>query len=490
MGLFDYFFGSRAASISDPDQLRQALFEAALSGNQRQLERLCGANREAIVNHFPAWQKVPESLRTDPPAMQRYVQGMVAIAEVFANRLGTPTLLQRLMGTSESNPLIRWQDQLTQARQLMSELRYAEARDLLTDLLIDVRGLQGSGVDSYLPITLGCLGECYFQTREAEKAIPHLEEALRLCQKTGDGEGVVAYVGSLYEVQRYLGQPEPAARYAEQLADALEKQGQPVDATRYRKQAAIVRAGEPLNRVVAIVDNVRQELAEVTEVEGKHIQFVFERNRLTLRPAVEHARRGEERGSAGRYEEALAAFREAAQADPFDPHARYQEGFTLLQLRRYAEAVECYQATEALAPGWFHSHSDLWLAEQLALGKVDHATLVGLHVLEDGPQPPTEKAHLAEQLLARVPDLAPLHLLHGKNLASLGRRAEARAAYREGLECAEEPDVKTRLLVELGVLVDDLSERTALLQQAATLSGNLVAAATAVLALKVGPSTR
>src|SRR5262249_4905055 len=152
-------------------------------------------------------------------------------------------------------------------------------------------------------------------------------------------EGIVAYNGNLYEVYRYLGQVEPAAAYAERLASALEQQGRPAEASRYRRQAAIVRAGEPLNRVVAVVDGVRHEIDEVDPVQNKRIRFVFERNRTTLRPAEVLATKGGEVGAAGRHEEALAHFRDAAQADPFDPHCRYLEGFALLHLQRYVEGV-------------------------------------------------------------------------------------------------------------------------------------------------------
>src|SRR5438045_8182611 len=48
---------------------------------------------------------------------------------------------------------------------------------------IDARGLRGSGADSYLPITLGYLGECYFQGREADKALGPLGQALELCRQ-------------------------------------------------------------------------------------------------------------------------------------------------------------------------------------------------------------------------------------------------------------------------------------------------------------------
>src|SRR5262249_39210277 len=149
-------------------------------------------------------------------------------------------LMQRLIGTEQNNPLLRWQEGLRRADEMMADLRYPEARELLSDLLIDARNLQGSGVETYLPITLGRLGECYFQNREADKAQAPLERAPLWCGQQADAEGGGASLGSLYEAHRSLGQAEPAAANAGRLADALDQQGRKDDARRYRKQSEIV----------------------------------------------------------------------------------------------------------------------------------------------------------------------------------------------------------------------------------------------------------
>jgi tetratricopeptide (TPR) repeat protein len=200
-------------------------------------------------------------------------------------------------------------------------------------------------------------------------------------------------------------------------------------------------------------------------------------------PAVELTKRGEKLAVAGKHEDALATFREAGKPDQFDPQSRYLEAFTLLHLGRFSKAIEAYQIVEQLAPGWFHCRTDLWLAEQLAAGRVNQGTFLALHILEDGPQSPEEKYRLVQQVLASNPDLAPLHLVRGKALSRLGRVEEAREAFRRGLACAAEPDIKTRLLLELSVLTDEPQVRTRLLREALSLAGNLVAAAMAQAAL-------
>ncbi len=482
MGLFD-LFRRRPAEPVEPDHLRELLFGAAAAGDARGLRRLCRDHRDVIVRHFPDWQKVPEPLREDRPALERYFQGLVAVAQTFADGLRDPSLMQLLTGPPGANPLVQWEEKLQQARGRMDELDYHGAAGLLCDLLIDVRKLKGSGVDHHLPVTLGHLGECYFQQADADRAVPHLEQALRLCEQSGDAGGVAAYLNNLYEVHRYAGRPAPAADHAERLAATLAAGGDAHQAARYRRQAEIVRAGEPLNRIIAVLDDRPYELDEVPARQDLHVRFVFQRNRPSLRPAQVHAERGNQLAGEGNFDDALGAFRAAAQADPYDPHPPYLAGDALLHLRRYAEAVESYEAAEERAPGWFRCRADLGLARQLLLGRAGHEVFLAVRALEDGKEPPKERVRLAERALAAAPGVALLHLLHGKNLAALGRRGEAAAAYRSGLDRADEASVRTRLLVELGVLLEDARERSALLREARDLNGDLVAGASAHVAL-------
>jgi tetratricopeptide (TPR) repeat protein len=489
MNWFRGLFGPKLPEIENPEQLREHLFAAVRGGDRRLLAALCREHRDAILARFPDWQRLPEPLRGDRARIEHYMQGLVGVAEFFANALGRPELLQRLIGTEESNPILKWQKRLQQAEALMGELRYREAAGLLADLLIDLRNQQGSAVDRYVPIAHGQLAACYFHGGESEKALPPMQNALALCEQHGDAEGVSAYLNGLYEVHRYLGQPEQAATTAERFAEVLAAGGQGAEAERWRKQARLVRAGEPLNRVVAVIEGRRFELDEAAlpGAEGR-VQFVFERNRPTLRPAEVLGERGERLAAAGNFDEALAVFREAAAADRFAPHPHYLEGLTLLHLMRPGEAVAAYETTEALAPGWFNCRADGWLARQLALGNLDQRAFLAVGALEDGPQPPAEKVRLAEQALAIFPDLAPLHLFHGKNLAALRRRDEARAAFRKGLACRNEPDVRSRLLVQLALVEDSTEEKNRLLREACDPRGHLIAQATAVLWLRSRPA--
>ncbi len=474
----------------DSDRIRAALIDAASSGDHRRLAELCAAHQVTIRRDFSAWTRVPAEVRAHPAAVQQYAGALVGVAHFFATQLGDPTLLDMMRGPQESNPVVAWQRALGQARELMGELLYGEARQVLSSALAEARGLEGSAVDSYLPVTYGMLGDCCFQLGDATTALDATATALVLCEEQGDQAGVLAYRANLFEIHRYLGQAEAAAIAAERYADVLMTAGQARQAAAWQRHAQLVRSGEPLNRVVVVIDGEQHELHDVPGVGEQRVQFVFQRNRITLEPARRRTADGEQLGGQGRHAEAVESFQEAARLDPFDPHSRYLSGLALLHLGRYTEATAEYEATERLAPGWFHCRADLWMARELARGALGHDLFRVVYQLEDAPVPPQEKARMAEAALRMAPRLAPLHLFHGQSLHALGATAAAETAYRNGLACAAEPDIRSRLLVNLGIASRSAPERAALLTEAAeTVDGNLIAAAMATVALRAaGPA--
>jgi tetratricopeptide (TPR) repeat protein len=486
MSFFGRLFGAKAAKALDPVELREQLFDAAAEGGGA-LEKLCRSHREAIPSAYATWTTVPVEIRSDQRAVHRYMTGMIAVGQCFAEQFGDPSLMQRLMPPGKANPLARWQEQLAEARELMAGAAYTEAEPLLAAAVDAARGLTGTGVDRLLPQTLGALGECLFQQGQSERALAPMTQALALCREQGDADGVRAYLGNLYEVSRYLGNGEAAASNAESLASLLESAGDTSGASRYRHRAALARSGEPLNRVLAVFDGREYEVTELPEaaLEGRQsVKFVFERNRLTLRPALELTRKAEALAVEGEYERALTTFRAAAAADLHDPGAHFLTGLTLLHLKRPAEAVASYDACEARAPGWYVCRADRWLAQQIAVGRYDLGAFLALNALES-ERSASEKEACARQSLERYPDLAGLHLELGKALSGLDRAEAAKSAYREGLRYAEDPDTRTRLLVALAALSSESeAERQQLLLQAVDLRGNLVSAAQASFLLR------
>ncbi|MEO5729185.1 MAG: tetratricopeptide repeat protein [Byssovorax sp.] len=483
MGFFDSLFGSKKPL--SPEQLRELLFDAVAAGDATSLAKECAAHEAMVLEHFPTWTTVPASFRSEPDALAWYGQGLIAVARHFAASRGNSELLASLLGAPEDNPLNRWESALEQAAKLMGECRYDEAAPRLRAALSSGERLQGPGVDSYLPVTLGRLGECLFHTGDAEGAVAPTERALALCVAQRDHDGVVAYLGNLAEIHRYRGDAGAAASCLDRLAGERERLGQSREAASHRRHAALIRAGEPRCRVMAQVDGEPVEVADLPRINGK-IRFVFARDRIALGPSVLATKLGEEAAQSGDYERALELFRKAMAADRFDPWPRYHEGLTLLHLRRYEEAIASYRATEELAPGFYHCRADRWLAERLAAGTIDHAMFSRLRALLDGNLPAAQISLLGLEALKHQ-ELGVLQLLLGGALVKLGRDEEAEAAYRRGLAIAEEPDVQTRLLVALAGRTGDSTEKVRLLHEAMDLGGNLVAAAMASVLLRASP---
>lgn len=471
------------------DALRERLF-AALAAGDAGFGGLCREHAATVLAEFPGWAVVPAAIRSDPAAVQRYVAGLVGIARFFAEELSERGPLDRLVAPPGGNPITDWHDQLGKASEWMEALEYTRARGLLENLVERARGLSGTAVVSYLPVTLGRLGECRFHQGETEAALGPTEEALALCEAHADLEGVVAYRRNLYEIHRYLGDAASATLAAEALAAALEKLGNGSEAGWYRKQGRWARAGEPENRVVVRVGGQRYELDELPDDLGPTsgtISFEFERNRITLRPAAELTRRAEQLGSEGEYDRALQMFRAAGRADLYDPQCRFLEGLTLGYLERHREALGSYDACETRAAGWYVCRADRWLAQQISDGRFDHGAFLVLRELEQASGSPPRKRAIATRALERYPDLPALYLELGRSLDATKERDAALSAFRSGLGRAPDPDTKTRLLLALGHTSLDRAERIDALTQALLLKGNLVSAAMAQVALTLGP---
>ena len=480
MGLFDRFFGRGAKAAPDsPEALRQRLFKVVHSGDNAALTRLCAEHEAAILEYFQSWLKVPEGMRKDQASLQRYGEGLVGLAQCMAETRNRPELLELMMGPPGGNPIVQWQETLGRANGLMNRLDFDGALQLLTPELERIRGLSGGHAESMKAMTFGQLATCHFQSGRPEMALPIFQQALELCRSVRDEEGVLAYLGSLFEAHRYLGQGAEAANVATEYAAALERRGQSERARRQRKIADIVRRGEPLNRVVAELGGVTFELDELpSRIEGG-LRFIFCRNRIALVRTEAMVERGRELGQKGRFEEALALFKEARRLDPHAPEPRYDGALTLLHLQRASEAVAWYDEAEALAPGWYHCRADRWLAAGIAAGEISHQAFMLLRMLESPDVSAEERVQLARRGSSDAAGVPEFQLHLGRLLASLGREDEAREALAAGLRQAEEPDIRSRLLVESAAWVPPSAERDRRLHEAMEPGGNLVAAAMA-----------
>jgi len=122
-----------------------------------------------------------------------------------------------------------------------------------------------------------------------------------------------------------------------------------------------------------------------------------------------------ELGDKGQYDEAIAAWKELAAANPEDTRIHNNLGAALALRGRYAEAIPEYEKALELNPQYHAIHNNLGRA-QLAAGRPDEAILS------------------FEKGLQYYPESAELHDHLGLALASKGRIAEAEAEFGKALE--------------------------------------------------------
>lgn len=494
MGLLDFLFGAKPAVIADPEKLKSELFNAVAAQDDRRLKALCAQNLDSIRAHFKKWSKIPEGDRNNPERIQWYGMGLTTVLSCIQHTLGREDIIPELIDLSDKNPLIRIQNQLRKSSELAQQIRFDEAIEILNSLLIDTRSLKGA--ESELAKIYGLLGQCCFHKGSALQALPHLQQAIELCRKTGDSEGLRIYLLVLFEAHRYTGDSGAAAnaltalsqfhkQESERSSDVAQVMADTRDSRRYANWKSVVLAGEPLNRVVV---RIKDEVREVDEIksfpESEKIQFEFCRNRPELLPATRLNDEGRQLGSAGKLDEAAGCFRSAAKADPFDPQSHYNLGNTLAMLEKYPQAVEAFAEAERLAPGWFLCRSDLWVAQQVSIGNLPHALLMAHRYAEDMPDAPAKKLKLLEDLAEKNVCDARLFLNIGLQHLEKNKMA-AEKAFRKGLEFKGDLDSRTRLALQLAlVLKTSDPEHAPCLEQAQENGGNLLAAATAKILLR------
>lgn len=461
------------------DEVRTQLFDAAAAKDETALATLCAQHEGVVLASFDAWRWVPPELNDDK--LSWYGSGLVAVARHFAEKRGKPELLQRMAPA----PDVEWEHKMAKVRELMDYDQYREAEAALRELMPLAEQLRGDDVKRCFPMTCTHLAECLFLQGDLERAAGFSERAAARCEADGDHEGVERCLSGLYEFQRYRADTDGAAATLERMAGALDRAQRTDEGAQWRRQAAIVRAGEPLCRVVAELDGKTMEVSDLP-VPTSSVRFVFKRNRFTLPQSIRATDAGVRAAQKGDLDAALGHFERAAGADAFNPWPKYHAALALLELRRYYAAVGRYRATEALAPGWHHCRSDLWMAEQLAAGLVDHEVFVIVRQLDNPQLSADQIVGLAKAGIERC-DLPILWLALGDGLKKLQQYGAAVAAFRRGLEDADEPDVRTRLLVAVAAMAAE-PERTRRLHEAITLAGNLVATAVATVMLASNPT--
>ena len=199
--------------MPEHDPLLERLLAA---GSMAQLEGVVAGDLEAVLTAFPDWATVPEPIRGDRQAIERYARRVLLVAQVLDAR-GYPGPLRALEGGGED---LRsgWRQMLARSQTLADAGRYADSVEVLTSLLSELDQMSGPAVDDLRPKVFGRLGSVWFLAGDAGQALVWTERALEACLASRDTEGIVAYRDNLQVMQAVhlpAVDPEAGARLLE-----------------------------------------------------------------------------------------------------------------------------------------------------------------------------------------------------------------------------------------------------------------------------------
>ncbi|MBX9686789.1 MAG: tetratricopeptide repeat protein [Candidatus Obscuribacterales bacterium] len=468
------------------DELRKELFDCIDRNHLTEFETLCLENEGEILASFASWKKAPEEVQTDKQAMQKYAYCLMVVASHFQKQRNHSELMTMLTGIDDSEYSRKWQEQLGYCKSLMQEqLNFADAIPVLESCLELASGVSGAGVDKFLPLTLGFLGECYFQTGKMDRAAEYVDRAFQCTSMQGDYESSIAYLSNLFEIYRYAGESQKAVEIAESIANRAYERGELVTASNWRHQARALSKGEALHRVVLRIADEIFELDEIPKVKGERVEFIFSRNRMELVLCTQKCYEGRDLAQSGDYDGALKALEEAKLLDKYSPQAYYLSGAIKLASRRYAEAIAELEKVEELCPGFESSRSDLWLAKELLQNNMEHDACLAVFEANNDAIPVEERLKVCRQLCEKYPNFGEAYWRIGKMLVESERPVEAMQAFKAGAERAVEPDVRSRLVRDQAILETDEAEKKKLFEQAIAFEkANVLAQAMSVYLLR------
>ena len=428
MGAFDWF--TRRQHTQPPTDLREALIAAASANNQRELLRLIDANRITIRDAFPEWTSVPETIRNNPDALQQYAQTMFRVATIF-EQSGDASLMTRLRG---DDPTVRWNAEIARAQSSIDQKRPTEAVTVLKTVLDGMAQMSGSIVDYYRPRALGRLGIALLQSGDAREAVKVTREALELCRRAGDEDGVQAYTRSLENMGTYQ---VPANDGTDSNVTVVyrDEHGRTLTFDELRVASGTVkwevRDGEP------VPADVKQ-----THDEGRAA------------------------GARGDYQTAASLFTKAAELAPTWPYPVYDLAFTQLMQHDFASALTNYRKTLELAPGgFFTAEVAVDTLTRESAGEFPNGLYEAFAMLEHMPR--EQRAAIASQLVERVPSFAPGWNEHANFVADPAQRLDA---IEKGLAARPDPITRGLLTIKKAITMSSLGNTAGavqLLQQVA-----------------------
>jgi tetratricopeptide (TPR) repeat protein len=410
MAISDWF--PSRSTLSRPDDLRAALFDALERKDYERAMRLINDNSDRIRSDFRSWTTPPESLGGNEDALSRYVNTLMTIARVF-EKSGDASLRIWLEGGGRDgpNPLTQWTEALEQAGQLTESGQAAEAVVLLRATLENIATTTGTGVSRYRARCLGSLGAALHKVGNTSEAVRVTREALEICRQAGDDEGVKAYTKNLTVIGSF------------EIADS--------------------RSGHRFNVVFQDSDG-RTLLPE--ELPGPTGRCTWQvRDARSPHPDAQQLHeQGRAAGQKGDHDTAIALFTKAAKLDPSWPYPVYDRAFAHLLKHEYDAALADYRKTLELSPpGYFVAATAADMLTREASGEFPPGLYAAFAMLEHMPR--EQQQSIAAQLVEKFPSHAPAWAEHARFLEN---PSDQLAAIERGLLARPDPDTRGSLLVQ------------------------------------------
>jgi tetratricopeptide (TPR) repeat protein len=386
------------------DELREALFEAAAAPDTGLVSKLATGHLERIVELFPAWKKVPPAVRSDPPQLERWAQGVITVAHAVA-ALGNDSLLAQVMARPEDEVLGPWGEAYLTAQADVEARDYASAIKTLEPILEKNAEVAGTGVDDLRAKSWGMLGIAYFRAGDKEQARVYTSKAKDLCARIGDPEGVETYTEHLKIID--LG-----ARLVF-----------------HDEQGRLLTSAE----VQAATGKVHYGLQAAIDVP-------LEATRLH--------EQGREAGERLDYDQALVLFTRAAELAPHWPHPVYDRAHTHLLMDNFDAALADYRKTREMVPrGFFTTLTAIHTLLREERGDLPRG-LYRSYLMLESIVDAKEKRVFLQKLLDESPGFAPAW----QQLAYLTDDAsEKEKAIERGLAADPDPETRGMLLLNEAV---------------------------------------
>ena len=402
MGISNWF--RPRAQKPSADDLLAALLDAFGRKDYERAMHLINDNTDRIRTEFESWKRVPEPMREDAAATERYVHTLVTIANVF-ERAGDRSLRDLLEGNRQG-PMAEWTDAMAQAERLTEKGQYAEAIAMLRTTLAQISGTSGTAVDYFRCRALGRLGIALVKLGDRSEAIRVTREALEICRRTGDDEGVTAYLTNLRGLGSYeITTPGGEHRFTVSYIDS---------------QGHTIQPDELGGRT----DRITWEIRDGGEVNVE-------------------ARRLHDEGRAD-FDAAIELFTRAAALDSAWPYPVYDRAFTHLLKGEFEAALTDYRKSLELAPlGFFVAATAADLLSREIAGEFPRGLYQAFAMLEH--MPVEQQRSVVAQLVEKYPSHAPAWVLHAGFLEDL---SEKLSAIEQGLAARPDPDTRGSLLVQ------------------------------------------